>query len=979
MPKGSDVGFVQSVYKNNKRFKKLQEPKMKAMPQGAGGTNAPKSVNKDEAFVIRHFAGDVCYSLEGFLDKNNDTLQQDLLLAVMQSKSAFLLELFPEHKELAADKMKGTRFASVSNKFSTQLESLMEVLHATSSHFIRCIKPNPQQKPNLYDRFSVMTQLRCSGMLDALRLMHEGFPTRCPYDDLYERYRLFMPPTVAGLDSTSFTEALLMALEIDQEEYQLGITRVFFRAGKLAFLDDLTGADYETIAPDIAEKVRRWLVKKRWKRAIVSSMAHVKINRRLEQLKAFRKLQQCATMVFYINSTWFKLLKKIRLNNAATLIQKVSRSHFEQKKFQMVQKKVVVLQKVAKARVYYSLNQPKIKAAIAERKRMESEMAEAQRRSMEEAKRSAQERAKNKQDARKRGVEEDKASKAMAVPGKSVLDCDLLLSTDVALTEYHKLSNINLFKEVLADVLQVKDAEVFILSVKGGEGTIILMTRIVIDTELEEEKADIFRTGVADNILSQSLTHKGLATSSVSFSGKLSCTPVTSEGASYTTSVPVPSGEGESDDREQMMLQHMQMQQRTGTNEIKDARLELRLRTLERETKDLKKQLETEREEREKLEKLVKDMQKQMLKHLTLIMQSSAQLDPTRRVAATAAAPGGVTANPGNPQSASVTTLPPTQRVAPSRVVPQQAPAPVPHVSTQNAPVFQQPHLPAPPPAQHQPHPPAAPVPLGTRSQSQSLLMTTTAPVTTRSPSASFSSAISGQSDDDLIKHSQNMLEQNSKPAGPQSAFDIISALRTAKPKPPVQQPESQQLNMVPIKRLQTAVSRCSQHFAQAVPGVGRNSLGNDAANRDIGRLVRGELCTALAMILLNGFKSFKFMGRYHLWDFFDKCVEFKDSPNRAKVSIADGVFAVKAMEEYMKGKNDLKFRALVCYALNHRALHVWITALDADDQLVQKWFEPWGFLRSDMAREMIINTLEPLAHEKFELALDYELAMWDL
>ena len=50
-----------------------------------------------------------------------------------------------------------------------------------------------------------------------------------------------MPPSVAALDATSFTEALLMALEIDRSEFQLGITRVFFRAGKLAFLDELTG------------------------------------------------------------------------------------------------------------------------------------------------------------------------------------------------------------------------------------------------------------------------------------------------------------------------------------------------------------------------------------------------------------------------------------------------------------------------------------------------------------------------------------------------------------------------------------------------------------------------------------------------------------------------------------------------------------------------------------------------------------------
>ena len=50
------------------------------------------------------------------------------MIAVMQSENTFLLDLFPEHKELREDKTKGTRFSSVSAKFSTQLESLMEVV-----------------------------------------------------------------------------------------------------------------------------------------------------------------------------------------------------------------------------------------------------------------------------------------------------------------------------------------------------------------------------------------------------------------------------------------------------------------------------------------------------------------------------------------------------------------------------------------------------------------------------------------------------------------------------------------------------------------------------------------------------------------------------------------------------------------------------------------------------------------------------------
>ena len=90
-------------------------------------------------------------------------------------------------------------------------------------------------------------------MMEALRLMHAGFPTRCPYDSLYDRYKVrfvtclvlvlvlmfcrplqdVMPRAVAALDSCSFCEILLMALGLDKADYQLGITKVFFRAGEV--------------------------------------------------------------------------------------------------------------------------------------------------------------------------------------------------------------------------------------------------------------------------------------------------------------------------------------------------------------------------------------------------------------------------------------------------------------------------------------------------------------------------------------------------------------------------------------------------------------------------------------------------------------------------------------------------------------------------------------------------------------------------
>lgn len=42
-----------------------------------------------------------------------------------------------------------------------QLQSLMETLNATEPHYIRCVKPNNQLKPAIFENANIMQQLRC--------------------------------------------------------------------------------------------------------------------------------------------------------------------------------------------------------------------------------------------------------------------------------------------------------------------------------------------------------------------------------------------------------------------------------------------------------------------------------------------------------------------------------------------------------------------------------------------------------------------------------------------------------------------------------------------------------------------------------------------------------------------------------------------------------------------------------------------------
>ena len=155
-------------------------------------------LSADEAFVVSHFAGDVCYFGTGFCEKNNDTLHPDFADALEKSSNKVIATLFKS--EDGGAKKKGSTFNSVSRRFINDLNQLMDDLNATKAHFIRCIKPNTELAAGGFTPSLVLNQLRCSGTVDAVQLMAGAYPTRIPYESIYGRYASqmpdFFPPTI---------------------------------------------------------------------------------------------------------------------------------------------------------------------------------------------------------------------------------------------------------------------------------------------------------------------------------------------------------------------------------------------------------------------------------------------------------------------------------------------------------------------------------------------------------------------------------------------------------------------------------------------------------------------------------------------------------------------------------------------------------------------------------------------------------------
>ncbi|XLT37459.1 hypothetical protein HN873_068751, partial [Arachis hypogaea] len=202
---------------------------------------------RDKAFTVCHYAGEVIYDTTGFLEKNRDLLHLDSI-QLLSSSTCHLPQKFatqmltqtekpavgPLHKSGGADSQK----LSVATKFKGQLFQLMQRLESTTPHFIRCIKPNNLQSPGLYEQGLVLQQLRCCGVLEVVRISRSGFPTRMSHQKFARRYGFLLLENVASQDPLSVSVAILHQFNILPEMYQVGYTKLFFRTGQVGVLED---------------------------------------------------------------------------------------------------------------------------------------------------------------------------------------------------------------------------------------------------------------------------------------------------------------------------------------------------------------------------------------------------------------------------------------------------------------------------------------------------------------------------------------------------------------------------------------------------------------------------------------------------------------------------------------------------------------------------------------------------------------------
>jgi myosin-5 len=215
LPAGTDASFLQKLYAQ------ISKPETKDV------FKKPRFGNT--AFTIAHYALDVTYEAEGFLEKNRDTVPDEHMTLLASTKNSFLREVLdaalastkspespmpnspafsdtsgasrrhslipdPGRTSLVNSAMSGSKRPGAAARkptqasiFKSSLSSLMETLSITNVHYIRCIKPNEQKEAWKFVPQQVLGQLRACGVLETIRISCAGYPTRWTYEEFAER------------------------------------------------------------------------------------------------------------------------------------------------------------------------------------------------------------------------------------------------------------------------------------------------------------------------------------------------------------------------------------------------------------------------------------------------------------------------------------------------------------------------------------------------------------------------------------------------------------------------------------------------------------------------------------------------------------------------------------------------------------------------------------------------------------------------
>uniref|UniRef100_A0A7E4V522 Myosin head n=1 Tax=Panagrellus redivivus TaxID=6233 RepID=A0A7E4V522_PANRE len=265
VPKATDLTLAQKLVEQHLgKHPNFEKPK------------PPKGKQGEAHFAMRHYAGTVRYNVMNWLEKNKDPLNDTFVGVLKSTKGNGLLNnVWADYttQEENAAKAKGSgggkkkgksgSFMTVSMLYRESLNTLMTMLHKTHPHFIRCIIPNEKKASGVIDASLVLNQLTCNGVLEGIRICRKGFPNRMMHKDFVTRYSILAAEEARRSDDPKVAAdgilgKLVQEGNMQEEQFRIGHTKVFFKAGIVAHVEDLRDAKLNQLIARLQAQMRHY-------------------------------------------------------------------------------------------------------------------------------------------------------------------------------------------------------------------------------------------------------------------------------------------------------------------------------------------------------------------------------------------------------------------------------------------------------------------------------------------------------------------------------------------------------------------------------------------------------------------------------------------------------------------------------------------------------------------------------------------------
>ncbi|XP_068586062.1 myosin IEb isoform X2 [Cebidichthys violaceus] len=219
----------------------------------------------NKGFIIHHYAGKVSYDVSGFCERNRDVLFNDIIELMQSSEFPFIRALFTENLEAE----KRGRPTTASSKIKKQANSLVQTLMKCTPHYIRCIKPNETKRPRDWEDNRARHQVEYLGLRENIRVRRAGYAYRRAFNKFLQRYAILTKetwPEWKGEERKGVLH-LLSSVRMDQDQFQLGKTKVFIKAPESLFLlEEMRERKYNGYARVIQKAWRKHIAVRKYVR-----------------------------------------------------------------------------------------------------------------------------------------------------------------------------------------------------------------------------------------------------------------------------------------------------------------------------------------------------------------------------------------------------------------------------------------------------------------------------------------------------------------------------------------------------------------------------------------------------------------------------------------------------------------------------------------------------------------------------------------